>query len=216
LSKDTSAARGAPSATAGASFFAVFAAFGAFVGAGAAAGASRTIGFAAAGFVSRSAASWRWNSVRPAAGPAAFVVEAGASATASSAKTLTGAAATPASATPAASVPSCLLRACVGVALRRRRRVYGVQAHASEQMRRRARRRVDGVVRLAIRIKSTQLRAFCCTLAALGLVCGARPLASATTSAVAINRMAAMALTAYGGRMSTAGRGAASILGLKA
>ena len=113
-----------------------FAAFGAaFVGAGAAAGASRTMGLAAAGFVSRSAESWRWNSVRPAAGPAALVVEAGASATASSAKTLTGAAATPASATPAASVPSCLLRACVGVALARRRRVYGVQAHASEQMR---------------------------------------------------------------------------------
>jgi hypothetical protein len=48
---------------------------------------------------------------------------------------LTGAAATPASATPAASVPSCLLRACVCAALRRRRRVYGVKAHASEQMR---------------------------------------------------------------------------------
>ena len=116
LSKDTSAARGAPAATAGASFFAAFAAFAAFgaafVGAGAAAGASRTIGFAAAGFVSRSAASWRWNSVRPAAGPAALAA-AGASATASSAKTLIGAAATPASATPAASVPSCLLRACV-------------------------------------------------------------------------------------------------------
>ena len=68
-------------------------------------------------------------------------------------------------------------------------------------------------MRLAIRIKSTQLRAFCCTLAALGLVCGARPLASATTSAVAINRMAAMALTAYGGRMSTAGRRSSLDLG---
>ena len=69
--------------------------------------------------------------------------------------------------------------------------------------------RVDGVLRQL----STPPRAFCCTWAALGLLCGARPLASATTSAVAIDRMAAMAPTAYDGRMSTAGRRSSLDLG---
>ena len=69
--------------------------------------------------------------------------------------------------------------------------------------------RLDGVLRQL----STPPRAFCCTLAALGVLCGARPLASATTSAAPIDRMAAMAPTAYDGRMSTAGRRSSLDLG---
>jgi len=115
-SKDTSAAR---TGVVGAAFFALICcAFdGAFTGS--AAGALRA--FAGAGFVSRSWASWRENSERPAAGPATVD---------SAARTSAGAAATPASATPAASVPSCLPRACVRALSRRWRLAAIVDAAA--------------------------------------------------------------------------------------
>ena len=134
MSKDTSAARGAPSATAGASFFAAFAAvaaFGAaFVGAGAAAGASRTIGFAAAGFVSRSAASWRWNSVRPAAGTRGFCSRGGRLGDGVLGEDIDGRRGGDAGERDAGRERAELLAEGLCVCC-----VYGVQAHASEQMR---------------------------------------------------------------------------------